>query len=76
MRTIAFFNNKGGVGKTTLVYHIAWMMMELGQKVLAADLGPRRLIFRVCFWMKSAWKCSGRRRNKSIKVFCPASHQF
>ncbi len=41
MRTIAFFNNKGGVGKTTLAYHIAWMMMELGQKVLAADLDPQ-----------------------------------
>ena len=41
MRIIAFFNNKGGVGKTTLVYHIAWMMMELGKKVLAADLDPQ-----------------------------------
>lgn len=41
MKTIAFFNNKGGVGKTTLVYHIAWMMMELEQKVLAADLDPQ-----------------------------------
>ncbi len=41
MRTIAFFNNKGGVGKTTLVYHIAWMMVELGYNVLAADLDPQ-----------------------------------
>ncbi len=41
MKTIAFFNNKGGVGKTTLVYHIAWMMTELGHRVLAADLDPQ-----------------------------------
>ena len=41
MKTIAFFNNKGGVGKTTLVYHIAWMLAELGQRVLAADLDPQ-----------------------------------
>jgi cellulose biosynthesis protein BcsQ len=41
MKTIAFFNNKGGVGKTTLVYHIAWMMAEMGHKVLAADLDPQ-----------------------------------
>ncbi len=41
MKTIAFFNNKGGVGKTTLVYHIAWMMAEQGQKVLAVDLDPQ-----------------------------------
>ncbi|MBF0434291.1 MAG: AAA family ATPase [Magnetococcales bacterium] len=38
---IAFFNNKGGVGKTSLVYHIAWMMSELGLRVLAADLDPQ-----------------------------------
>mgnify|MGYP000999264185 CR=1 FL=1 len=38
MKTIAFFNNKGGVGKTTLVYHVAWMCAELGKRVLAADL--------------------------------------
>ena len=38
---IAFFNNKGGVGKTTLVYHLAWMFSDLGVKVLAADLDPQ-----------------------------------
>jgi cellulose biosynthesis protein BcsQ len=41
MRTITFFNNKGGVGKTTLVYHVAWMCAELGQRVLAVDLDPQ-----------------------------------
>lgn len=41
MKTIGFFNNKGGVGKTTLVYHIAWMFSELGIPVLAVDLDPQ-----------------------------------
>ncbi|OHB63569.1 MAG: chromosome partitioning protein [Planctomycetes bacterium RBG_13_62_9] len=41
MRTITFFNNKGGVGKTTLVYHVAWMCAELGRRVLAVDLDPQ-----------------------------------
>ena len=41
MKTVAFFNNKGGVGKTTLVYHVAWMCSELGVKVLAVDLDPQ-----------------------------------
>ena len=41
MKTIAFFNNKGGVGKTSLVYHLAWMYAELGVKVVAADLDPQ-----------------------------------
>jgi chromosome partitioning protein len=39
--TIAFFNNKGGVGKTSLVYHLAWMFADLGVPVLAADLDPQ-----------------------------------
>lgn len=41
MKTIAFFNNKGGVGKTTLVYHMAWMLADLGISVVAADLDPQ-----------------------------------
>lgn len=41
MKTIAFFNNKGGVGKTSLVYHLAWMYADLGLRVLAADLDPQ-----------------------------------
>ncbi|MDX2146846.1 MAG: AAA family ATPase [Planctomycetota bacterium] len=41
MKTIAFFNNKGGVGKTSLVYHIAWMMSMIGISTLAADLDPQ-----------------------------------
>jgi cellulose biosynthesis protein BcsQ len=41
MKTIAFFNNKGGVGKTSLVYHLAWMFRDLGHSVLAIDLDPQ-----------------------------------
>lgn len=41
MKTIAFFNNKGGVGKTSLVYHLSWMMAERGIPVLAIDLDPQ-----------------------------------
>jgi cellulose biosynthesis protein BcsQ len=41
MRTVAFFNNKGGVGKTSLVYHLAWMFADQGVPVLAVDLDPQ-----------------------------------
>lgn len=41
MRTVAFFNNKGGVGKTTLVYHLAWVYADMGVKVVAVDLDPQ-----------------------------------
>ena len=41
MKSIVFFNNKGGVGKTTLVYHFTWMLSEMGYKTIAVDLDPQ-----------------------------------
>ena len=38
---LTFFNNKGGVGKTSLIYHLAWMLSEIGHRVLACDLDPQ-----------------------------------
>jgi chromosome partitioning protein len=48
MKTVAFFNNKGGVGKTSLVYHLAWMFSELGYRVVAADLDPQANLTSIC----------------------------
>ncbi|MBD0865884.1 MAG: ParA family protein [Rhodobacteraceae bacterium] len=39
--TIALFNNKGGVGKTSLLYHLAHMFAYEGLRVVAADLDPQ-----------------------------------
>jgi chromosome partitioning protein len=41
MKTLTFFNNKGGVGKTSLVYHLTWMFAQLGKSVVAVDLDPQ-----------------------------------
>lgn len=38
---ITFFNNKGGVGKTSLVYHLAWMFARMGKRIVALDLDPQ-----------------------------------
>ena len=38
---LTFFNNKGGVGKTSLVYHLAWMLSDIGHRVLACDFDPQ-----------------------------------
>ena len=37
-KVIAFFNNKGGVGKTSLVYHLSWMYADMETRVVVADL--------------------------------------
>ena len=38
---LTFFNNKGGVGKTSLVYHLSWIFSEMGKQVVAIDLDPQ-----------------------------------
>ena len=38
---LTFFNNKGGVGKTSLVYHLAWMFSSLDKRIVAVDLDPQ-----------------------------------
>jgi cellulose biosynthesis protein BcsQ len=38
---LTFFNAKGGVGKTSLMYHLSWMFDHLNKKVLVADIDPQ-----------------------------------
>jgi chromosome partitioning protein len=48
MKTIAFFNNKGGVGKTTLLYHSAWMFAEMGLRTVVVDFDPQSNLTSMC----------------------------
>lgn len=41
MKIISLFNNKGGVGKSTLGYHLGAALAELGHKTLLVDLDPQ-----------------------------------
>lgn len=41
MKIISVFNNKGGVGKSTLTFHVGHSLAELGYKVLLLDLDPQ-----------------------------------
>lgn len=41
MKIISVFNNKGGVGKTTLTYHLACALAEMGKKILLIDFDPQ-----------------------------------
>ncbi|MBK25305.1 MAG: hypothetical protein CME70_15025 [Halobacteriovorax sp.] len=40
-KVIAFLNQKGGVGKTTMAYNTAFALSEEGHKVLCLDLDPQ-----------------------------------
>jgi len=41
VKTISIFNNKGGVGKTTLTFHLAHALSAIGKRVLIIDLDPQ-----------------------------------
>ncbi len=66
MRTITFFNNNGGVGKTTTVYHVAWMLSELGIKTLAIDLDPQPNLTSMFLTEERLWEVY--ENNSSITV--------
>ena len=41
MKKIVLFNNKGGVGKTTFLFHLGFALEHLGKKILFVDLDPQ-----------------------------------
>jgi chromosome partitioning protein len=41
LKTIAFFSPRSGIGTTTLVYHLAHSLAQLGVNTLAVDLDPQ-----------------------------------
>lgn len=40
VKTLSFFNNKGGVGKTTLSTNVAYYFAQKGKRVLYVDCEP------------------------------------
>ncbi len=41
MHIVSVFNNKGGVGKSTLTYHLGSALSDMGVKTLLVDLDPQ-----------------------------------
>lgn len=48
MKIISVFNNKGGVGKSTLSFHLAHALAEMGKKTLMIDLDPQANLTLQC----------------------------
>ena len=59
MKSLVLFNNKGGVGKTTLTFNIANMMARLGLRVVVLDYDPQcniSAIFLDEFQLETLWE--------------------
>lgn len=41
MKVVSICSQKGGVGKSTIAYHLAWGLYELGNAVLLIDIDPQ-----------------------------------
>lgn len=41
VKIMAVFNQKGGVGKTSLAFHLGWYLSEIGRRTLLVDLDPQ-----------------------------------
>ena len=44
--TIAFYGARANIGTTSLVYHLAWRLDDMGLRVLAVDLDPQARLTR------------------------------
>lgn len=75
MKTIALFGLKGGVGRTTLVYHLAWMMAERGLRVLTVDLDPQANLTMLSLGADRAAALLGR-RDAPVSVFSALAPLF
>ena len=62
MPIISVFNNKGGVGKTTYMYHIAHVLAKKGKRILLVDLDSQCNLSAYCLSfskLESEWNIDG-----------------
>ncbi|WP_245531959.1 ParA family protein [Desulfobacter postgatei] len=66
MKIVSIFNNKGGVGKTTYMFHVAHLMAEHGKTVLMVDADAQCNLSAYCLSdseLEKAWNAT---RGNSI----------
>ena len=68
---VAFFNHKGGVSKTTSVFHVSWKLAELGHRVLMVDCDPQcnltGLVLKYNHDKAYPYDSSGKQEPKNIR---------
>jgi len=69
MIKIAFFNNKGGVGKSSAVINVAHAMTRLGKSVLVADCDSQMNTFRF-FSDEPDMEIIQKTRYENIEISC------
>jgi len=76
LKSIVFFNNKGGVGKTTFTYHLGFALERKGKRVLFVDLDPQcNLTAQLCEenTINSAWAEKGQSIYKAVEPIVKGS---
>jgi chromosome partitioning protein len=70
VRSIAFFNNKGGVGKTTFTFHLGYALEQSGARILFVDLDPQcNLTAHICAddVIDAAWAPGGNSIYRAVE---------
>lgn len=76
MKTIGFFSNRHGIGNSTLIYHLAAMLAEKGEKCLLVDLDRQAGLSSLFFSQKKWFEILGKEVERetifqSILPFLP-----
>ena len=70
LKIVCLFNNKGGVGKTTFLFHLAYRLAELGQRVLLVDADGQCNLTAYCLpeaEIENSWGASGNSLYKCVE---------
>jgi chromosome partitioning protein len=69
-KIVSIFNNKGGVGKTTYLFHVAHALADVGQRVLMVDCDSQCNLTAYCLEdtaIQKAWREDGNSVYRAIE---------
>ena len=79
MVSIAIFNNKGGVGKTTYLYHLSNLLADAGKKVLMIDCDSQCNLTAYALTdeqISQSWSSSGNSIYQAIKPIATGTGDY